>query len=209
VGGGSPDPAEGILHHFGFLYNHYAALETKSILDDPFGNIDPVIYGSSWSFMRYVTDTYGQDEQSFLRSIMQVQNDTGVPNVVSKTGKPFSELLGMFSLASTADNYPGVTLADPKLRLASWNSRDLFENMNANLTSGGEPAYPLPWPLRPRPVTFGNFSVGSGTVDLLRGGGWAAWELTGTPTGPQALSIRPVAGGSPPTQIGMAIVRLQ
>ncbi len=209
VGGGCPDPAEGILHHFGFLYNHYAALETKSILDDPFGNIDPVIYGSSWSFMRYVTDTYGQDEPSFLSSLTQVQNDTGVANVVLRTGKPFSELLGMFSLASTADNYPGTTLADPKLRLASWNSRDLFENMSENLSSGGQPAYPLPWPLRPRPVTFGNFGVAAGTVDLLRGGGWAAWELTGTPTGPQALSIRPVAGGSQPAQVGLAIVRLQ
>lgn len=209
AGGGCPDPAEGILHHFGFLYNHYSALETKSILDDPFGSIDPVIYGSSWSFMRYVTDTYGQDEQSFLRSIMQVQNDTGVPNVVARTGKPFSELLGMFSLASTADNYPGVVLTDPRLRLPSWNSRDLFENMSANLSSGGQPAYPLPWPLRPRPVTFGDFSVAAGTVDLLRGGGWAAWELTGAPTGPQALSIRPVAGGSQPTQVGMTIVRLQ
>jgi hypothetical protein len=210
VGGSCPDPAEGILHHFGFLYDHYASLESKSILDDPTGSIDPVIYGSSWSFIRYVTDTYGQSEPAFLSSIVKVQNDHGVANVASKSGKPFSELLGMFSLASTADNYPGVTLTDPKLRLASWNSRDLFQNMSANLTNGsGAPAYPLPWPLRVRPVSFGNFNTAQAEVSLLRGGGFAAWELSGTQNGPQALAIRSVDGSVAPPLIGMAIVRIQ
>ncbi len=210
AGGGCPDPAEGILHHFQFLYDHYASLESKSILDDPFGSIDPVIYGSSWSFIRYVTDTYGQSEPAFLSSIVQVQNDHGVANVESKTGKPFSELLGMFSLASTADNYPGVTLADPRLRLASWNSRDLFQNMSENLVNGsGAPAFPLPWPLRVRSVSFGNFNTAQAEVSLLRGGGFAAWELSGTQSGPQALAIRSVDGGVAPPLIGMAIVRIQ
>jgi hypothetical protein len=209
VGGGCSDPAEGILHHFGFLYDHYASLEFKSILDDPFGAIDPVIYGSSWSFMRYVTDTYGQSEPAFLGSIIQVQNDHGVDNVASKSGKPFSELLGMFSLASTADNYPGVNLTDPRLRLASWNSRDLFQNMSDNLTSGGAPAYPLPWPLQVRRVSFGNFNTSQAEVNLLRGGGFAAWELSGAQAGPQALAIRDVTGGTAPPLIGMTILRLQ
>ena len=209
VGGACPDPAEGILHHFGFVYDHYASLESKSILDDPLGPLDPVIYGSSWSFIRYVTDTYGTSEPAFLNSIVQVQNDHGAANVASKSGKPFSELLGMFSLASTADNYPNVTLTDPKLRLASWNSRDLFLNMSANLTSNGAPAYPLPWPLRARQVSFGNFNTQQAEVSNLRGGGWAAWELSGVQTGPQALAIRSTTGGVAPPLIGMTIVRIQ
>jgi len=209
AGGACPDPAEGILHHFGFLYDHYASLESKSILDDPFGAIDPVIYGSSWSFIRYVTDAYGQSEAAFLRAITQVQNDHGVANVESKSGKPFSELLGMFSLASTADNYPGVTITDPRLRLASWNSRDLFQNMNANLTNGGAPAFPLAWPLQVRNVGFGNFNTAQSEVSLLRGGGFAAWELTGTQSGPQALAIRSVTGGAAPQLLGMTILRIQ
>lgn len=208
VGGGCADPAEGILHHFGFLYNHYGSLEFKSILDDPFGPIDPVIYGSSWSFMRYVTDTYGQSEPAFLGSIVQVQNDHGVANVASKSGRPFSELLGMFSLASTVDNYPGVNLTDPRLRLASWNSRDLFQNMSDNLFDGGTKAYPLPWPLQVRSVSFGNFNTSQSDVGL-RGGGFAAWELSGTQAGPQALAIRSVTGGTAPPLIGMTILRLQ
>jgi hypothetical protein len=207
--GGCPDPAEGILHHFGFLYDHYASLETKSILDDSFGASDPVIYGSSWSFIRYVTDTYGQSEPAFLSSLVQVQNDHGVDNVVSRSGKPFSELLGMFSLASTADNYPGVTITDPRAKLPSWNSRDLFENMSANLTRSGSPAYPLPWPLAVRTVSFGNFTTSQSEVSQLRGGGFAAWELTGTQSGPQALAIRSVTGEAAPPFIGMTIVRIQ
>jgi hypothetical protein len=115
----------------------------------------------------------------------------------------------MFSLASTADNYPNVTLTDPKLRLASWNSRDLFQNMSANLTSGGQIAYPLPWPLKVRQVTFGNFNSAQSQVDNLRGGGWVSWELSGTATGPQAFAIRSTTGGVAPPMIGMTIVRIQ
>lgn len=209
AGGACPDPAEGILHHFGFLYDHYSSLESKSILDDPFGSIDPVIYGSSWSFMRYVTDTYGQSEPAFLSSIMKVQNDHGVANVVSKTGRPFAELLGMFSLASAADNYPNVTITDPRLRLASWNSRDLFANMSAHITDGTSPIFPLPWPLRVRQVSFGNFNTAQSGVDLLRGGGFAAWELSGAQAGPQALAIRSLTGETAPPLIGMSILRIQ
>jgi hypothetical protein len=209
AGGGCPDPAEGILHHFGFLYDHYESLESKSILDDPSGPIDPVIYGSSWSFIRYVTDTYGQSEPGFLSSLTQVKNDRGVANVAARSGKPFSELLGMISLASAADNYPGATVTDPKLHLASWNSRDLFQNMSANLTSNGVQVYPQTWPLNMRRVSFGNFNTAQSEVSLLRGGSFAVWELTGTQSGPQALAIRSLSGGAAPPLIGMTILRIQ
>ena len=206
AGGACPDPAEGILHHYGFLYDHYAALESKSILDDPFGPLDPVIYGSSWSFVRYVADAFSSSEGALFGALNKVQNDRGVANIASKTGHPFSELLGMFSLASTADNYPGASITDPKLRLPSWNSRDLFANMSANLSSGGQPAYPLPWPMIPRRVSFGGFNS---VVTELRGGGWVAWELTGTQSGPQAMAIRSPTGGTAPPLIGMTILRIQ
>jgi hypothetical protein len=203
--GACPDPAEGILHHFGFLYQHYASMETKSILD----NADAVIYGSSWSFMRYVTDAFATSETSFLSSIIQTGTGRGVANVVDRSGHPFSELLGMFALASAADNYPDVSLADPRLRLSSWNSRDLFQNMSDNLVgSDGSKAFPLPWPLQMRSVSFGNFNTAQSSAQL-KGGSFAVWELSGTQAGPQALGIRSSTGGAPPSQIGMAIVRIQ
>jgi hypothetical protein len=210
VSGDCPDPAEGILHHFSFLYGHYAANESKSILDDPFAPVDPVIYGSSWSFIRYVTDNYTPDEPLLLGALVQVQNDRGVANIVDKTGKPFSELLGMWSLASVADNYPQAALTDPKLQLASWDTRDLFLNMSRNLRgAGGSIIFPLEWPLMVRQVPFGTFSTGKAAVSELRGGSFVAWELSGTQFGPQALAIRSTSGGEPPANIGMAIVRIQ
>jgi len=207
--GACPDPAEGILHHFSFLYDHYAASETKSILDDPFGSIDPVIYGSSWSFVRYVTDNYSADEPDLLRALVQVQNDHGVTNIADKAGKPFSELLGRWSLASLADNHPAAVLTDPRLQLGSWDTRDLFQNMSRNLRSNGEVIFPLEWPLQVRQVQFGTFSPGKSDVSQLKGGGFIAWELSGTQFGPQALAIRSSLGGAAPALIGMAIVRIQ
>jgi hypothetical protein len=206
IGGSCPDPAEGILHHFAFVYDHYVSLESKSILDD----FDTVIYGSSWSFVRYVADAFSPSEGALFGALTKVQNDHGVANVVSKSGRPFSELFGMFSLASTADNYPGVaSITDPKLRLASWNSRDLFANMSASLTSNGVQSFPLAWPLAVRKVSFGNFTAVQSTVNQLRGGSFAAWELSGTQTGPQALAIRSTTGGTAPPLIGMTILRIQ
>lgn len=206
AGGACPDPAEGILHHFGFLYEHYQASEGKSILD----NSDQVIYGSSWSFMRYVTDAYGASEPSFLSSIVKVQNDHGVANVESKTGRSFAELFGMFSLASAADNYPGSLIVDPRLKLESWNSRDLFDSMSRFITTGGGATpFPLAWPLMTRAVSYGTISPGAGDVSQLRGGSFVTWEISGTQTGPQALAIRTAAGGMAPAQIGLGIVRVQ
>jgi hypothetical protein len=204
-----PDPAEGILHHFSFLYDHYNALESKSILDNPDGPIDPVIYGSSWSFARWVTDVFGTNEGTFLRSLVQVKNDHGTDNIASKSGHPFSELLGLWSLASLADNYPGATINDSRLRLPSWNSRDLFAEMSRNITSGGAPAFPRPWPLNVRSINFGNFPSGVAQVNLLPGGGFAAWDVSGTQSAPQVLAIRDPTGALPPPGIGLAIVRVQ
>jgi hypothetical protein len=58
-------------------------------------------------------------------------------------------------------------------------------------------------------VSFGNFNSAQAQVDNLRGGGWAAWELSGTQAGPQALAIRSTTGGLAPPLIGMTIVRIQ
>jgi hypothetical protein len=209
VSGGCPNPVEGILHHFNFLYEHYNSNESKSILDDPGGPVDPVVYGSSWSFARWVTDTYGASEPTFLGALNRVQNDHGVQNISSKAGRPFSELLGLWSLASLADNYPGAMITDPRVRLPSWNTRDLFLEMSRNLVSGGQPAFPRAWPLNVRQVTFGPFTAGQSQVTLLRGGGFVAWELSGAQTAPQVLAIRATDGGLPPSLIGLAIVRIQ
>lgn len=204
-----PDPAEAILNHFGFLYKHYDQLESKSILDNPFSSVDVVVYGSSWSFVRWVTDVFGGNEASFLSALMQT-TDHGTSNISARAGHPFSELLGLWSLASLADNYPGAQILDPQLRLPSWNSRDIFLGMNQTLVySDGSKPFPREWPMNERFVSFGTFSDAEKQVNLLPGGGFAAWELSGPQSTPQVLAIRSPGGGVPPASIGMAIVRIQ
>lgn len=206
-----PDPAEGILHHYSFLYDHYESNESKSILDDPFVNgSDPVVYGSSWSFVRYLADNYAASDAALFGPIVQVQNDRGVANITSKVGKPFSELLGMWSLASLADNYPGAPLADPRLQLPSWQSRDLFQSMNEFLRGANNSViFAQPWPLQVRQVPFGNFTTPQSTVSNLKGGGFVAFEMSGLQAGPQAIGVRSTSGGAPPSNVGLAIVRIQ
>jgi hypothetical protein len=208
VSGTCTDPVEGVLGHFVWLYQYFDQQEQKSILSS--ASTDGTIYGSSWSFVRYVTDAYAPDESAFLRSLVQVLNDRGVANIAGKAGRPFSELLGNWSMASLADNYPNVTISDPKLQLASWNSRDLFSSMNRFLRfSDGRVAFPKPFPLTIRAVTYGNWLAGLQDVIGLPGGSFAAWELTGTQTRPQAIGLRGLGGGTPPANVGLAILRVQ
>lgn len=211
LGGTCADPVEAILHHFNFLYLHYASNESKSIISDPTSAIpDAVIYGSSWSFLRYVTDMQ-RNEGDFLRSITQVKNDAGVQNIVTHSGQSFTDLMGGFSLASLADDYPTIAINDQRAKLLSWNTRDIFQGMNQFLVVGNPPrqAFPRVFPMNIRVVNFGNFSDVQQQVSNLPGGGWVAWELSGAQTTPQVLAIRTPSGGPPPANIGLAIVRVQ
>lgn len=206
--GTCPDPVEGILGHFVWLYSYYENVERRSILSSP--STDGSIYGSAWSFARWVTDAYAQDEAVFLRSLVQVKNDRGISNIVSKSGRPFVELLGNWSLASLADNYPSGMISDTKLQLESWNSRDLFASMNQFLRfSDGRVAFPKAFPLTIRVAPFGTWGAALTDVIALPGGGFAAWELSGTQTKPQVIALRAIGGGLPPANIGLAIVRVK
>jgi len=119
-------------------------------------------------------------------------------------------MMGYFSLASASDNYPAGTITDPRARLQSWNTRDIFANMSASLRFGdGSSAFPKPWPINMRAVSFGTFPSTISNVFTLPGGGFAAWEISGTQTTPQALGIRGITGGTPPANVGMAVVRVK
>lgn len=208
ISGTCPDPVEGILGHFVWLYSYYENVERRSILSS--ASTDGSIYGSSWSFARWVTDAYSQDEAVFLRSLVQVKNDHGISNIVSKSGHSFAELLGNWSLASLTDNYPSAVVNDVKLQLESWNSRDLFSAMSQFLRfSDGRVAFPKPFPLTIRAVPFGTWTAALTDVIALPGGSFAAWELSGTQTKPQVIALRSIGGGLPPARIGLAIVRVK
>ncbi|HEX4936502.1 MAG TPA: Ig-like domain-containing protein [Gemmatimonadaceae bacterium] len=201
------DPVEAIGHHMGFLYRHYASNESKSLINSS----DNVIYGSSWLFARWVTDTYGgADEGAFLRALVQQQTDVGITNLQNRTGKSWLEMMGYFSLAAAADNYPQGTVNDARARIPSWNTRDIFSNMSARLRfSDGTAAFPRPWPINVRATSFGTFPSTTSNVFSLPGGGFAVWEISGTQTTPQTLGIRSISGGAPPGNVGMGVVRVR
>jgi hypothetical protein len=202
------DPVEGILGHFVWLYQFYDQIERKSILST--ASTDGSVYGSAWSFARWVTDAVATDEALFLRSLVQVKNDHGIANIVGKSGKQFSELLGLWSISSLADNYPGATINDHRLQLESWNSRDLFSSMSQFLRfSDGSIPFPKLFPLTIRAVQFGNWPRAMQDVSGLSGGSFASWELSGTQQQPQAIGLRSVTGGVPPANIGLAILRVK
>ena len=157
-----------------------------------------------------MTDAYSQDEALFLQSLVKVKNDHGIANLVDKSGKPWSELLGYWSLSSLADNYPGAVVNDVKLQLESWNSRDLFAAMSQFLRfADGRVAFPKPFPLTIRTVSFGTWGAAQTDVVALPGGSFAAWELSGTQTKPQVIALRGPNGELPPANIGLAIVRVK
>jgi hypothetical protein len=205
-----PDPVIGLMHHFGWLYDYDVSNERLTVLSN-FSNDGSSLYGSAWLFARYLTDQYaGGDEASFLRALVVQPNDAGVTNVVNRTGKPFSETFGFFTLATVVDDYPGFTPSDVRLTIPSWNTRDVFAGMNAHLvTGGGQPAFPRAFPLNVRTLTYGSFAPQNAFVGGIVGGGYIAFDLAGPQTGPQSIGIRSALGGLAPSNIGMAIVRVQ
>ncbi len=206
-----PDPVEGIGHHFQFLYLHYDNSESKSFIN----NSDNIIYGSSWLFSRWLTDQFDNgNEPMFLQQLVQQQNDRGITNVEARTGKQWRDLLAQFSMAVLADNYPNATITNPLYRIPSWNTRDVFAGMNANLVFRNQdgsttPAFPRAWPLNVRTASFGNLPSGARNVISLPGGGFVAWDVSGPQSQPQVFALRATNGGVVQSNVGMVIVRVQ
>ncbi|MEP7383732.1 MAG: hypothetical protein ABI910_18745, partial [Gemmatimonadota bacterium] len=141
---------------------------------------------------------------------VQQRDDRGIINLQNRTGKTWAEMLGYWSLASASDDYPGGTITDPRARLQSWNTRNIFATMSASLRyADGTAAFPRPWPINMRAITFGTFPSSIRNVFALPGGGFAAWEISGAQSTPQVLAIRSTTGGAPPANVGMAIVRVK
>jgi hypothetical protein len=209
IGGTCTDNPEGIGHHFSWLYPFYDTIERRSFINNSDGQ---ALYGGSWLFVRWLTDTFGASEPNFLKSLVAQRQDRGVSNVVNRSGRTFPELVGLFSLSVLSEDIPGLTPTDGRLTMPSWNVRDIFAGMNRDLRfSGGGTGlpYPLAFPLRVRAVSFGKFEDVQSIVTALQGGGFVSYDLTGTQTGPQAIGVRSIDGSLPSTRLGISILRAQ
>ncbi len=186
-------------NHFGFLHEFLQGFEQKSILS---GTDDNDIYGSSWLFTRWLTDTYGgTNEGTFLRSIVKAVTTSGVDNVTAPSGKTWPELLSQFTLMLATDDLPGIAAPHTE---ASWNLPAVFAGYNSDF-----PNSRVAVPLAIRTGAFGSSFVT--TVNSLRGGGAMLLKLSGPAASTtQLLDLRGLGGPlSPSSNIGMAVLRVQ
>lgn len=199
-----------MLRHFDNLYNYANNAELLTPLGRPFAG-DATFYGTAWSVERWANDQFGASESQFLKDFT-VSPATGPQNIEARTGRPWEESLGEWSLAMYLGGHADFTSANnPRIAFPGYNLTDIYAGMCADLgpcTNPGNPQqlYPKANPFSPRLVTFGNFTS---TIGSLVGGGVSYFELSGTQTAKQLIEIRSFAGGDPPSTVRVAIVRLQ
>ncbi|MHB8839171.1 MAG: IPT/TIG domain-containing protein, partial [Gemmatimonadaceae bacterium] len=162
-----------------------------------------VFYQTAWSLVRYAIDRYGASDAAFLTALTNATS-SGTTNLASVAGAPTSEILGGWTLALYADDYPGLTGASSVLTFQTWNLRNIYNALNADPAWSSR--FTTPYPIAPTALTFGAFTAQQAGV---RGGANAYFELSGAATSSQVLNLRAVGGGTPSTLLRIAIARLQ
>jgi hypothetical protein len=198
------DPARPSLN----MFRHFSGLYT--FMDDPvaYSPFGPTaaggssFYATSWSLVRYALDRYGTTEAAFLTAITG-SSATGIDNLEAVAGVPIETLLGGWSLALFADDYPGLAGAGADIDMPTWNFTDIFAGLNDDFSG----SFPAAYPLVPTAAAFGSF--GPLSVPSIVGGGVAYYQLTGTHTAPQLLKLEAAGGGAPPATLRMAVARLE
>jgi hypothetical protein len=198
-----------MLRHFDNLYQYLQAPDVYTMLGRS-GFADATFYGTAWSMVRWMMDQYATSESSFLTALVQ-STRSGVANLEARvSGHPWEEMFGEWALSLYTDDYPGVTFANTRLQVPSWNMRDEFAGLCADLGACGTGSlgtvYPLAYPFAPRRVNFGAFST---SVGPMQAGTFSSWLLNGAQSAPQLLDLRGAFGGEPPPQLRVAIVRVQ
>lgn len=192
----SPDVMSG---HFGFLYQYYGDVNNLT----PLGKASPddaTYYGSAWHFVRWAADHFGPNEANFFRTLTQETELSGVGNLEARTGVPFAEMLGLWSLQAFTDDLGVGTRAE--LTTPSWNTRDIFGGLNVDYPT----SFPNASPLVGYTVSYGTFSL---DVPAVRGGSTAYVLLQGVQSARQLIQLQSASGGEPPSPLRVSIVRFQ
>ena len=198
-----PTRPTSMIDHFFFLYQYYNNSDLTSVVGST-STGQSTFYGSGWMFLRWVIDTYGQNEAAFLSAMNRDMVAPGTDNIEARTGKSFAELLSEFAIAIALDDLPGFTPAEAKYSLPSWNTRDVFSALSADFSSQG--FFASPAPLKVRTNSFGRFAV---DVPAVHGGGFAIFELSGSTTSKQLLEFKGPSGAGFPAEMRVRIARVQ
>ena len=192
-----------MFDHFILLYDYETNVENRSPIG-PSVSGDFTFYGSGWSFLRWVIDTYAASESGFLTAMTMETARPGVQNVEARVGRTFADLVNDWAVALVMDDYPGFTPANPIHRVESWNVRDIFAGMSTDFSNQG--FFTNPVPLQLHPASFGRFAI---DVTSVRGGSMAVFEVTGTQNGSQLFEVNGLAGASFPADMRVNIIRVQ
>lgn len=188
--------------HFARLYRTLAAPETLTpLVTDVAVDSTAAFYGAAWWLLRWAADQSGATDASFFRALV-AGPQTGIDNVVARTGRQWGDLLGDWWLASAVDDLAGLVPQRAALTEPSWNLRDVF----AGAQTTGDPRFARAFPLAPRALSFGDFAVD--VAPGVRPAGAAFFELSGPASARQLLELRAPAGGTLPNALGVAVVRI-
>src|SRR5690606_5889381 len=127
-------PASIMQRHFSSLYTHLFG--TNARLLSPFGatvsDNASYYYAISWSLVRYAADRYAVDEAAFFRALTGA-SETGVANLLARTGATLDDLLAGWTLALAADDHPlWETQPSADVQIATWNLRDVYRGLNTD-----------------------------------------------------------------------------
>ena len=133
--------------------------------------------GAAWLFLRWLTDTHGDDvprrlAESSLRSTENVEN---------AAGRPMGELLGEWFVANWVSDLLPDSIVPPRLHYATWMFRDTYRL----LMEQAPEVFELPFPIVPDTLSVTTpFTVGG----TLRSGSGDYYVVVQAPNDP-ALSF--------------------
>jgi hypothetical protein len=195
------------------MQRHFGSMATHMFVDNaavlsPFGptsnDTGAFWYAISWSLVRYSIDRYAASDAAFFTALTE-SSDQGVTNLTNRVGVPIDQLLGGWSLALAADDHPLLAgPASPDIQMPTWNFRNIYAGLNADLPA----SYPTPYPLVPTALAFGAFTAPA-PITTLRGGGVRWYEFSGTQTAPQLIKLQGSGGGAIPSTLRLAVTRIQ
>ena len=166
-----------MMKHYMHLYEYARGSTFRS----PLGG-DGTFYGSGWALVRYAADHSPLSEVAFFRALISDTELAGVANLEARAGRPWPELLSGWSLAMVADDRPGFTVADARLRFPSWNLYDVFRGMNQFAPSTYSVANP--WTVVPAGQPFEALVTGA------RGGSGTVYEVAPPAGEKEVLELR-------------------
>ena len=196
-------PGYGMRRHFNEIRSKLQQPWNWSLFNDGAGQSGSVFYQTSWSFVRYVIDRYAASDAAFFTRFTN-SNANGLSNVSAITGVSADQLVGGWSLALYADDFPGLTSPGADIQFPTWNLRSIYAGLHTDATWGT--VFPTPFPIQPVALSFGSFTAQRAG---LRGGAQAYFEISGTQSGAQLLAVRALGGGAPSPFLRVAIARLQ